>query len=72
MRGGIAAIAAASCASAAASGVFCAPRCTEAARSVGRLVRPVGRNLPELLDRLGVRHKGKILRAAVVLFGKTF
>jgi ATP-dependent DNA helicase RecG len=47
-------------------------RITEAARSVGRLVGPVGRNLPDLLDRLGVRHKGKILRAAVVLFGKTF
>ena len=44
----------------------------EAARSKGRLVGPVGRNLPELLDRIGVRHKRKILRAAVVLFGKTF
>ena len=27
---------------------------------------------PDLLDRLGVRRKGTILRAAVVLFGKTF
>lgn len=47
-------------------------RIIEAARSAGRLVGPVGRNMPELLDRLGVRHKGKILRASVVLFGKTF
>ncbi|WP_223640733.1 ATP-binding protein [Corallococcus sp. EGB] len=47
-------------------------RIVEAARSAGRLVGPVGRSLPELLDRLGVRHKGKLLRAAVVLFGKTF
>lgn len=41
-------------------------------RSTGRLVGPVGRSVPELLDRLGVRRKGKFLRAAVVLFGKTF
>jgi ATP-dependent DNA helicase RecG len=47
-------------------------RIVEAARSTGRLVGPVGRSLPELLDRLGVRRKGQILRAAVVLFGKTF
>ncbi|RKH93201.1 ATP-binding protein [Corallococcus sp. AB038B] len=47
-------------------------RIVEAARSAGRLVGPVGRGLPELLDRLGVRHKGRLLRAAVVLFGKTF
>ena len=49
-----------------------AQRIVEAARSTGRLVGPVGRSLPELLDRLGVRRKGKLLRAAVVLFGKTF
>ena len=49
-----------------------AQRIVEAARSTGRLVGPVGRSLPELLDRLGVRHKGKLLRATVVLFGKTF
>lgn len=47
-------------------------RIVEAARSTGRLVGPVGRSLPKLLDRLGVRSKRKILRAAVVLFGKTF
>ena len=47
-------------------------RIIEAARSTGRLVGPVGRSKPELLDRLGVRHKGRLLRAAVVLFGKTF
>lgn len=47
-------------------------RIVDAARSSGRLVGPVGRSLPELLDRLGVRRKGKLLRAAVVLFGKTF
>ncbi|MBI3371911.1 MAG: hypothetical protein HY017_09180 [Betaproteobacteria bacterium] len=49
-----------------------AQRIVEAARSTGRLVGPVGRSLPELLDRPGVRRKGKLLRAAVVLFGKTF
>lgn len=47
-------------------------RIIEAARSTGRLVGPVGRSLPDLLDRLGVRRKGTILRAAVVLFGRTF
>jgi ATP-dependent DNA helicase RecG len=47
-------------------------RIIEAARSTGRLVGPVGRSLPDLLDRLGVRRKGRLLRAAVVLFGKTF
>lgn len=47
-------------------------RIVEAARSSGRLVGPVGRSLPDLLDRLGVRRKGAILRAAVVLFGKNF
>jgi ATP-dependent DNA helicase RecG len=47
-------------------------RIVEAARSSGRLVGPVGRATPDLLDRLGVRRKKKLLRAAVVLFGKTF
>ena len=47
-------------------------RIIEAARSMGRLVGPVGRSLPDLLDRFGVRRNGQILRAAVVLFGKTF
>ncbi len=47
-------------------------RTIEAARSTGRLVGPVGRSLPDLLNRLGVRKGGKLLRAAVVLFGKSF
>jgi ATP-dependent DNA helicase RecG len=47
-------------------------RIVEAGRSMGRLVGPVGRSLPDLLDRLGVRRKRQLLRAAVVLFGKTF
>lgn len=47
-------------------------RIVEAARSTGRLVGPVGRSAADLLDRLGVRRKGRLLRAAVVLFGKTF
>jgi ATP-dependent DNA helicase RecG len=47
-------------------------RIVDAARSTGRLVGQVGRSLPDLLDRMGVRRKGKLLRAAVVLFGKTF
>lgn len=42
------------------------------ARSVGRLVGPVGKSLPDVLDRLGLRQNGQILQAAVVLFGKTF
>ncbi len=47
-------------------------RIVDIARSVGRLIGPVGRNLPEVLDRLGLRKRSQILRAAVVLFGKTF
>lgn len=47
-------------------------RIVDIARSVGRLVGPVGRSLPDVLDRLGVRKNGRILRAAVVLFGKSF
>lgn len=47
-------------------------RIVEIARSVGRLVGPVGRSLPDALDRFGLRKNGRILRAAVVLFGKTF
>jgi ATP-dependent DNA helicase RecG len=47
-------------------------RIVDIARSVGRLVGPVGRSLPDVLDRLGLRKGGHILRAAVVLFGKTF
>jgi ATP-dependent DNA helicase RecG len=41
-------------------------------RSLGRLFGPAGRNLADALDRLGLRMNGQILRAAVVLFGKTF
>jgi ATP-dependent DNA helicase RecG len=41
-------------------------------RSMGRLSGPVGKSLPDVLDRLGLRKGGKLLRAAVVLFGKTF
>ncbi len=41
-------------------------------RSMGRLAGPVGKRLPDVLDRLGLRKGGKLLRAAVVLFGKTF
>src|SRR5215813_10806341 len=45
-------------------------RVVEVARAAGRLVEPVGRDLGRVLDRLGVRRGGTILRAAVVLFGK--
>jgi ATP-dependent DNA helicase RecG len=41
-------------------------------RSIGRLAGPVGKSLPDVLDRLGLRKGGHLLRAAVVLFGKTF
>jgi ATP-dependent DNA helicase RecG len=47
-------------------------RIVDIARSVGRLVGPVGRSLPDVLTRLGLRKDGHILQAAVVLFGKTF
>ncbi len=47
-------------------------RIVDIARSVGRLLGPVGRSLPDVLDRLGIRKDGHILRAALVLFGKTF
>jgi ATP-dependent DNA helicase RecG len=47
-------------------------RIVDIARSVGRLVGPVGRSLPDVLNRLGLRKEGQILRAAVVLFGRTF
>jgi len=42
------------------------------ARSVGRLQGPVGRSTVEILARLGLHRDGHFLRAAVVLFGKTF
>ena len=47
-------------------------RIVDIARSVGRLVGPVGRSLPDVLTRLGLRTDGRILQGAVVLFGKTF
>lgn len=42
------------------------------ARAAVRLSEPLGRDLARALDRLGVREDGKILRAAVVLFGRRF
>lgn len=47
-------------------------RIVAAARSTGRLVGPVGSRTADVLDRLRVRRNGKILQAAVVLFGKEF
>ena len=47
-------------------------RIVEAAKSVGRLVGPVGTRLADALDRLKLRRNGRILQAAVVLFGKEF
>jgi ATP-dependent DNA helicase RecG len=47
-------------------------RIVEAARSMGRLIGPVGTNLADILDRLKLRRDGRILQAAVVLFGKEF
>ena len=47
-------------------------RVVGAARSMGRLVGPVESRLADVLDRLRLRRDGKILQAAVVLFGKNF
>lgn len=47
-------------------------RVLDAAHTAGRLVESVGRDLGRVLDRLGVRRTGTLLRAAVVLFGKRF
>lgn len=47
-------------------------RIVEAAKSAGRLIGPVGTNLVDVLDRLKLRRDGRILQAAVVLFGKEF
>ncbi len=41
-------------------------------QSIGRLTGPAGKSLPDMLDRLGLRKDSKLLRAAVVLFGRTF
>lgn len=42
------------------------------ARNAGRLVGPVGADARRILDRLGLRQNGKLLQAALVLFGKKF
>ncbi len=47
-------------------------RTVEAAKSAGRLIGPVGTRLADVLDRLKLRRNGKILQAAVVLFGRNF
>ena len=47
-------------------------RILEAARATGRLIGPVATRLEDVLDRLKVRRDGRILQAAVVLFGKEF
>lgn len=47
-------------------------RIVEAAKSAGRLIGPVGMRLADVLDRLKLRRDGKILHAAVVLFGRKF
>jgi ATP-dependent DNA helicase RecG len=47
-------------------------RIVEAARSAGRIVGPIGTRLADVLDRMKVRKDGRILQAAVVLFGKVF
>ncbi|MBI2495426.1 MAG: putative DNA binding domain-containing protein [Candidatus Omnitrophica bacterium] len=47
-------------------------RIVNIAASLGRLSGPVGARLADILDRLRLRREGKILQAAVVLFGKEF
>ena len=47
-------------------------RIVEAAKSSGRLIGPVGTRIADVLDRLKLRRDGRILQAAVVLFGKEF
>lgn len=47
-------------------------RIVNIAASLGRLSGPVGTRLGDVLDRLKLRRDGKILQAAVVLFGKEF
>lgn len=47
-------------------------RIVEAAKSVGRLIGSVGNRVADVLDRLKLRRDGRILQAAVVLFGKEF
>lgn len=47
-------------------------RIVNIASSLGRLASPAGSRLPEILERLKLRRDGKILQAAVVLFGREF
>jgi ATP-dependent DNA helicase RecG len=47
-------------------------RIVEGAKSAGRLIGPVGTRVADVLDRLKLRREGRILQAAVVLFGKEF
>lgn len=47
-------------------------RIVNIAASLGRLSGPVGTRVADVLDRLRLRREGKILQAAVVLFGKEF
>jgi ATP-dependent DNA helicase RecG len=47
-------------------------RIVEGAKSAGRLIGPVGIRVADVLDRLKLRREGRILQAAVVLFGKEF
>jgi ATP-dependent DNA helicase RecG len=47
-------------------------RIVDLAREAGRLAAPVKKIGPEILARFGVMRDGKILRGAMVLFGKRF
>ncbi len=47
-------------------------RIVNEASAAGRLIGPSSSRLPDMLDRLRVSQNGKILQAAVVLFGKEF
>lgn len=47
-------------------------RAVEEFDSIGKLVGSPARRVNSALDRLGLRKDGQLLRAAVVLFGKTF
>lgn len=38
----------------------------------GRLPESIDRDIPDILDRLGLREEGELLNAAIVLFGTTF
>ncbi len=40
--------------------------------AAGRLPETTGERVPDILDRLGLRERGQLLNAAVVLFGKQF